>query len=224
MRRLRNVWRTLKGLYYLVRLALAPKSSILPLLKLGNLISESKAFAVAAERSLQDETVAARVAERFGPGIPTVEELLTFPESSFGHTLGAFMQQNELQPYPFPIQPGYSPEVYLRERRREIHDILHVVLGYDTALEGEAQLNAFLSGQSAYPIPVIISAGVLLLSVRNQPTQVDYIYDRIMRAYLRGQESPAVLGIRWEDHWATPIGELRKSLGLHPQQAMLQEA
>ncbi|MEL6535742.1 MAG: Coq4 family protein [Bacteroidota bacterium] len=214
MNRFRNFWRTLKGLYYLLRLALAPKSSILPLLKLGNLISESKAFAKAAHGSMQVESIAARIQERYGPGIPDPEALIKNPEGSLGHSLGTFMKKNELQAYPFPIQADYSTEVYLRERRREIHDILHVVLGYDTSLEGEAQLNAFLSGQSAYPIPVIISAGVLLLSVRRQPDRVDHIYELIMRAYLRGKEAQAVLGVRWEDHWATPLAELRDQLQL----------
>jgi len=119
------------------------------------------------------------------------------------------MNNQKLDRYPFPIQADYSPTIYLRERRRHIHDILHIALEYDTSLEGEAKVNAFLCGQAAFPIPVIISVGVLLISLFKFPTRVNQIYNDLTVAYHRGKNSPSVFGIKWEELWSEPAEDIR---------------
>lgn len=209
MKYIKRLFTTLKIGYYLFRLLLAPKSSLIPLLKLGNIISDSKAFDSAAEIVLNKPKAKELIEQKYGDGIPEVNKLLENPKGSFGLTLGDFMKEQKLDRYPFSIKEDYSSTIYLRERRRHIHDILHVVLEYDTSLEGEAKVNAFICGQAAFPIPVIISVGVLLISLFKFPTKVGQLYNDLTEAYQRGKGSPSIFGIRWEERWEEPIEELR---------------
>ena len=210
MNLLKRLFTAIKVGYYLLRLLIAPKKSIIPLIKLGNIISNSKAFDAATEKVIIIPEAKELIELRYGEGIPEIEELMQKPEGSFGITLGAFMKDLKLSRYPFPINKEYSKTVYLRERRRHIHDILHVVLDYDTSLEGEAKVNAFICGQAAFPIPVIISAGVLLISLFKFPDRVGQIYSDLTEAYQRGNNSPSIFSIRWEEKWNEPVEEMRK--------------
>lgn len=209
MKYLKRFLTCLKITYYLIRLLIAPKNSLIPLIKLGNIISNSKAFDKAANKILANADVKALVDMNYGSGIPENTVLLKKPESSFGFHLGQFMTVNKLNRYPFPIKNDYSSTIYLRERRRHIHDILHVVLDYDTSLEGEAKVNAFICGQSAFPIPVIISTGVLLISLFKFPSRVNEIYNDLTMAYQRGKSSPSIFAIRWEERWEESLEDLK---------------
>ncbi len=206
---------SIKVVYYLLRLLIAPKNSIVPLIKLGNIISNSKAFDNASEIVLADQNAKKLIDINYGEGIPEVDILLRNPHGSFGSNLGNFMQEHKLERYPYPIKKDYSAGTYLRERRRHIHDVLHVVLDYDVSLEGEAKVNAFICGQAAFPIPVIISAGVLLISLFKFPNKVGQIYNDLTEAYQRGKNSPSIFGIPWEEKWNEPIEELKALFSHH---------
>jgi len=212
MKKIKQFFTGLKVFYYLIKLAIFPGKNIYTVINLGNVISESEAASKATQKVLEDDRAKQLVQHRYGSGIPNSEELLSYPEHSFGYTLGKFMQANDLGHYPIPIDPNYSDDVYVRERRRQLHDIIHVAMGWDTSLVGEAKVNAFVVGQAAFPISVIISAGVLILSIFKFPGKVQQIYHDIMAAHLLGKNSRSIFSIKWEEILDQPIEYIREVL------------
>ncbi len=215
MKKLKKLFIGLKVLYYLIRLAISPGKNIIPVIKLGNVISETEAARKATEKVLEDPRAQQLVKERYGDGIPKVDRLLEYPDTSVGYALGKFMQANGLDHYPFPIDPNDTDEIYVRERRRQLHDILHVIMGWDTSLEGEAKVNAFVVGQAAFPISVIISTGVLIISIFKFPGRVQQIYHDLMAAHLLGKNSRSIFSIKWEEMLEKPIDQIREILEVH---------
>ena len=146
---------------YTVRLLITPKD-IFTLLKLGDLLTESQAFELFLNRAEKDSGAAELIEKRYSVGIPSLDTLQTFPEGTLGHAFSQHMVLNNLQLYPLPIQPNISKKIYLRERQREIHDILHAVFGLGIDIKDEAQLNSILVAQSCPPISVVIVTGSIL--------------------------------------------------------------
>lgn len=212
MKRLKQLFVGIKILYYLIRLAIWPGKNIIPVIKLGNIISDTDAAKRATATVLEDPIAQQLIKQRYGTGIPNVEGLLNYPENSIGFTLGSFMQENGLDHYPFPIEANYTDDIYLRERRRQLHDLVHVVMGWDTSLQGEAKVNAFIVGQAAFPISVIISAGVLIISIFKFPGSVQQIYHDLMAAHLLGKNSRSIFSIKWEEILDQPIESIRALL------------
>jgi len=220
MKKLKQFFTGLKVFYYLIRLAIFPGKNIYTVIKLGNVISQSEAAKKATQKVMEDDRAKQLVQQRYGAGIPTIESLLSYPENSFGYTLGKFMQTNELGCYPIPIDPNYSDEVYVRERRRQLHDIIHVAMGWDTSLEGEAKVNAFVVGQAAFPISIIISAGVLIIGIFKFPGRIQQIYHDLVDAHLLGKNSRSIFSIKWEEVLDQPIEHIRALLEVEPQTAL----
>ena len=69
--------------------------------------------------------------------------LKELPKNSFGYALFDFMDSQNLDVCPLLENERSSSAIYLRERRRKLHDYLHLALGYGTDLHGEAEVNAF---------------------------------------------------------------------------------
>lgn len=68
------------------------------------------------------------------PQIVDIEKLRSFPQGSFGKAWADFLLGNNLQ----PLTTGL--------RRKQLHDGVHVLTGYDSSPIGEAELQAFLLG------------------------------------------------------------------------------
>jgi ubiquinone biosynthesis protein Coq4 len=99
---------------------------------------------------------------------------------------------------------------YVAQRFRQTHDLWHVITGCDTDAASEVTLQAFTFAQTGAP-----SAGVLaaLGSVRGRLAGIKL--GRASRdAYRAGRAARYLGAFPWEDHWATPLGELRRMLGI----------
>lgn len=209
----------MKRVRYVVRLlwftlrALHRPSDIESLVKAGNLISEIQAFDVALKRVKSDPAARQLIQERYAPGQPSQSTLLALPVGSFGHEFAQMSIEQDLARYPYPVPFDCSERVYLRERRREIHDYLHLVLRYDNSLTGEACLNTFLAAQSAMPMTVLIPIGVTLRTLVTDPSGLGQLLDDLNNAWDRGKRCPSPFGVRWEDCLDLPLVEAVEILG-----------
>lgn len=198
-----------RGLFHVVPSILAPKQSIKSLLKVGNTVSKSRAFQSSLERVKADPCAKALIEMRYSPGIPSVAELLAYKPGTLGAELGAFLHENDFTPYPTPAMHQLSEEAYFRERWREIHDILHVVWGYKTDLEGEASINIHMAAQSHMPMCILIPMGVILKTMAGNPRAMVSLMDAIANAWRRGTTGRNPIGVRWEEHLDRPLEEIR---------------
>ncbi len=203
----------LKVLYYAARTLISPRK-IEVVLKLGDALCHLPAFEKAAGQALREPELNSVMVNRYLGHHPPLNDLRSFPEGSLGREYAKFLEKNSLTPYAqFSPKPAvHRHGEYLKERARYLHDIAHVVLGLSTEVEDEAALNAFLLAQVASPISAIIVAGYILRAALSDPLTLPSMIDKISALWQKGRNCRPFLGMRWEEYWHAPLGELRMVL------------
>jgi ubiquinone biosynthesis protein Coq4 len=78
-----------------------------------------------------------------------IEELLEYPKGTLGHAYGEFMTRNSLKPLNFSTEVS---ELFSRfpvsMRYIRVHDLIHVLLGFETDINGELGVYAFVGEQN----------------------------------------------------------------------------
>ena len=99
----------------------------------------------------------------------------------------------------FPNLKQNRPMDYITGRVYWSHDIWHALLGYDSELKGEMEVQAFSLAQMSSPLSaILVSAGLINISKTNTLYLRDY-YEDCMKAYERGLNSPLLLAIKLEE-------------------------
>ncbi len=145
-----------------------------------------------------------------------LQALARLPEGTFGRAYATFMSEHGLDP--FVLTDAVDDEIRGRNaygiRVATTHDMLHVLLGFDTSWEGELGVLAFSHGQrwAAYLPIAVLFAWVIY------PLRTGLALRRLWRAYDRGlrlgEAAPFVLGVRLEERFAEPLDRVRADLGL----------
>lgn len=202
-----------RGIFHVFPSIIAPKKSIRSLLKVGNAVSKSRAFHSSLNRVKQDPAARVLIEARYSPGIPSVAKLLTYAPNTLGYALGNFLHRNDFTPYPTPDMATLSEEAYFRERWREIHDILHVVWGYETNLIGEASINAHMAAQTSMPMCLLIPIGIIVKTMVSNPGELGALMENISASWGKGKESTNPMGVRWESMLSMDLHEVRRAVG-----------
>ncbi|UQA55971.1 Coq4 family protein [Polyangium aurulentum] len=137
-----------------------------------------------------------------------VDELARQPSGTLGHALARYFREQHVQPFVSraPIQDDVD---YVANRLRETHDLWHVLTGYGTYPTGEVELQAFSYGNLGN-----LSSLVFLSYVPGVDTSkgIESLPGWLGDAYRRGRACRPLMGVHWEDHWGTPLAELREEL------------
>ncbi|MDJ1185856.1 Coq4 family protein [Roseofilum casamattae] len=125
------------------------------------------------------------ITAQFGLNVPPIvnmDYLRSLPADSFGYAWVKHLDDRNLKPFTRGL------------RRKQLHDGVHVLTGYDTDAIGEAEVQAFLLGAKFRPVHVLV-LGIILLGVqRRRKYQLisatrSQVKECITRAYHRGRES-----------------------------------
>jgi len=135
------------------------------------------------------------------------------PEGTLGRAYAEFLSSRGFTPDVFEGTPEELPDpamAYVVQRLRQTHDLWHVVTGYETDPASEVALQAFTYGQLRAP-----SSGILALlgTLRGSQLKRDLAVD-VVRAYRLGTQAEGLAVFPWEDHWTTPLVEVRAMLKL----------
>ena len=103
---------------------------------------------------------------------------------------------------------------YLAERGFQLHDLFHVLTGYDTTPLGEVRVVSFTVAQAPAPYPAMIMASRPLQILLYRPQLLPFIMDAITDGWVLGRKAKPLLGVHWEEHWEQPLAELRKAYDL----------
>ncbi|MGI0492212.1 Coq4 family protein [Alkalinema pantanalense CENA528] len=152
-----------------------------------------------------------RIGDRLGINVPTVihlEELRQLPAGTLGCCVVEFLEQHHLQ----PLTTG--------PRRKQLHDIVHVVTDYGTDPIGEAEVQAFLLGAQFRLAHAIIGLGLLRIihhqrhALNVSPQQLQ---QRLWAAYRRGHASRLDVGT-WQPEavWHLPLADVKTILNIPP--------
>jgi ubiquinone biosynthesis protein COQ4 len=145
-----------------------------------------------------------------------LDKLLALPEDTLGHAYATFLRSHGLTPDVFDEPPSGVPDpkmAYMIQRARQTHDLWHVVTGCETDPAGEVALQAFTYAQVRAPGNAILALAGALRGVREKPG----IMRDVVALFRTGARAERLTVFPWEDHWATPLTEVRALLGLPAQ-------
>ena len=103
---------------------------------------------------------------------------------------------------------------HLAERGFQLHDLFHVLTGYDTTPLGEVRVVSFTVAQTPAPYPAMIIASRPLQMVLYKPELLPPVMDAITEGWALGRKAKPLLGEHWEDHWEQPLTALREEFDL----------
>lgn len=148
------------------------------------------------------------------------ERLLALPVGTLGRTYGEFMSREEISANGLvgaserlgERDPSIPEERYwFGERLRDMHDLWHVVTGYNRDLVGEASLLAFTYAQVRNRgIGFIVAVAYLKAGGRELP----WARPMIRAAYRRGKAAAYLPAVEWEKLLEKPLDEVRRELGV----------
>ena len=106
-----------------------------------------------------------------------------------------------------------APLNYLNARILQVHDLWHLVGGYQTTGLHEIAISAFQLAQFGHAYSAWVLA-VTLGSASVEPVRYGVLSGVIAAAWSHGRATPPLLGVDWPSVWAEPIGTVRERLGV----------
>jgi ubiquinone biosynthesis protein COQ4 len=144
-----------------------------------------------------------------------LDALAALPAHTLGHAYAQFLRSRGLTPDVFDGPPADIADpraAYVVQRMRQTHDLWHVVTGHDTNPAGEIALQAFTFGQVRAPSTLILSMLGTLKGVREKRD----LPLSVLAAFRAGKAAHPLIAFPWEDHWSTPLADVRRMLGVEP--------
>lgn len=148
------------------------------------------------------------------PDYTDIEALSRCPPDSLGLSL-----------YQMIVKNGYDPEVldresislgelphalhYLNARILQMHDVWHLVAGYETTSSNEIAISAFQLAQFGHNYSSMFLAAVMAISTFKEPRGFTILMQIITEAWQHGRETPAMMNIEWEKEWNNPLKVIR---------------
>lgn len=160
-----------------------------------------------------------------------LDTLGRLPEGTLGRGYSEFLLANKLEKN---LAIGYralheimkargdldgmpEPFQYAVLRAFQIHDLLHVLTGYDSSPRGELALQAFCLAQIRFPYFGMWMSVVCTRMTFLDPDAIRPVMDAISAGWTAGREVANVQFGRWKDRVAQPLGELREELRIPPE-------
>lgn len=145
-----------------------------------------------------------------------LDALAALPAGTFGHEYARFLRDNGLSP--IVLSGKLDPELVARNafvvRYGIIHDMVHVLTGFDTSWPGEVGVWAYVGAQG-YSRTFRLSA---LLALFAALVRCPLRLGEAWAAYKKGQEMAArsklLLTLRLEDALGRDLDDVRAELGL----------
>ena len=148
------------------------------------------------------------------PGFTDVEALAACPDGSLGKSLHEMIVAN-----------GYDPEVldresialqelphslyYLNARILQMHDVWHLVAGYETTSSNEIAISAFQLAQFGHNYSSMFLAAVMTISTFKEPRGFTILMQIMTEAWQHGRETPVMMDIEWEAEWENSLEDIR---------------
>lgn len=138
------------------------------------------------------------------------DALRSLPDGTLGREYTRFLDDNGISPDAFEELPNIGDEraALIMLRMRQTHDLWHVLTGYAPDVRGELLLQAFTYAQIRAPSALVL---VVFGTLRWMKLDREH-FAELREAYRRGVAASFLPTFRWEEHWSTPVSELRAML------------
>jgi ubiquinone biosynthesis protein Coq4 len=106
----------------------------------------------------------------------------------------------------------------------QVHDILHVLTGYDASGAGEIALQAFSLAQLQFPYFGMWMATVTAQMTFNNPRTIVGLMDAITDGWQFGRSTVHLMAQPWEEMFAEALDDVRARYGIRPSPLAAQQS
>ena len=159
--------------------------------------------------------------ERYLSPVPDTDYLGSLPEGSLGREFARYLSDNNLdvnllrESAFIEAHTARGEDVgSLAERGCQLHDLFHVLTGFDTTPLGEVRVVSFTVAQIPAPYPAMIIASRPLQMVLYKPELLPIVMDAITEGWALGRRAKPLIAVHWEEYWTRPLAELRAEYDL----------
>ncbi|KAM9595782.1 ubiquinone biosynthesis protein COQ4 homolog, mitochondrial [Morphnus guianensis] len=143
-------------------------------------------------------------------------KLRGLPDGSLGREYIRFLEDNKVSP-DTRMPPKFVDDeelAYVIQRYREVHDLMHTLLGMPTTILGEVVVKWFEAVQTGLPMCVLGAAfGPIHLSARNLQLLATELAPWAIRS---GRNASCILNVYYEQRWEQSVASLREEMGIFP--------
>ncbi|XP_069603722.1 ubiquinone biosynthesis protein COQ4 homolog, mitochondrial [Ranitomeya imitator] len=144
-----------------------------------------------------------------------MERFRALPDGTFGREYARFLDVNRVTPDTrMPVKFVDDEELaYVAQRYREVHDLLHTLLGMPTNMLGEVVVKWFEAVQTGLPMCMLGAVfGPLRLSTRRKKK----LLELVPWAVQSGRDARCFLSFYYENRWEQTVASLREEIGILP--------
>lgn len=144
-----------------------------------------------------------------------IETFRELPDGTFGREYVRFLDDNSVTPDTrMPVKFVDDEELaYVAQRYREVHDLMHTLLGMPTNMLGEVVVKWFEAVQTGLPMCMLGAVfGPLRLSARRKKKLIELV----PWAVQSGRNARCVLNCYYEKRWEQTVESLREEIGVLP--------
>lgn len=178
-------------------------------------------FGIKAETVARNHAGVKTPEDKSIPGLISLDLLKTLPPESLGHDLYTMWTENNFDPEVLDRESiGLSalpPALrYLNTRILQMHDVWHLVAGYETTALHEVAISSFQLAQFGHNYSAMFLATSLTIAGNRSPEGFGLLMHVVSEAWQHGRLSPDFMNVEWEDHWHKPTQILRDELEIQP--------
>jgi ubiquinone biosynthesis protein COQ4 len=141
-----------------------------------------------------------------------VSVLCKYPADTLGYAYAKHMLQNNLDPDFYDVE--FSDEItYAFYRYGKLHDLLHILTGYDTTIAGEMGVLGYSYAQNRGPGLILAASLAFLHGVLFSPQDLYSYIKNFIDGWRVGDTTKAFFTLDWDRALQTPLCELHLELG-----------
>ncbi|MCR9278385.1 MAG: Coq4 family protein [Pseudomonadaceae bacterium] len=176
-------------------------------------------FTELAERAAAAHPGADGAVHKTAPGLLSLAELARQPKGSLARELHSMWVDNNFDPEVLDrdaIGLAQLPLAlrYLNTRILQMHDVWHLIAGYQTTALHEIAISAFQLAQFGHNYSGQFLATVACISHRNAPEGFGLLLQTISEAWQHGRNVTPLMAVDWESCWHKDIDSLRNELAV----------
>ncbi len=147
-----------------------------------------------------------------------VDQLLQCPENSLGYQYASYLKEAGFDPHFYRDLKIKDDVSYLLMRRRQTHDIWHIITGFGADVASELGLKCFELAQTRSPMSALLVAGGLVKTALETPEELGYLLDRLAIGYRMGAKAKPFIAQKWEENWDKSVVQWRQELNVEVPQ------